>query len=63
MPRGTGRVFKALLRQQKSIILGIAEMNEGCYTRSHLGINSFVGMATGFLPNSLPLSLLIVQKV
>lgn len=32
MPRGIGQVFKALLQQQKSIILGIAERNEGCYT-------------------------------
>lgn len=31
MPRGTGQVFKALLLQQKSIELGIAEMNEDRY--------------------------------
>lgn len=62
MPRGIGQVFKALLQQQKSIILGIAERNEGCYTWNHLGINSFVGMATEFLLSFLPLSLLIVQK-
>lgn len=28
MPRGTDQVFKALLQHQKSIILGMAEMNE-----------------------------------
>lgn len=58
MPRETGQVFKALLQQQESIILDIADMNEGCYMWNHLGINSFVGMAMEFLP----LCLLIVQK-
>lgn len=62
MPRGPGQVFKALLQQQKSIILGITEMKEGFRMWNHLGINDFVGIATEFLPNSLLLSLLIVQE-
>lgn len=62
MPRGPGPVFKALLQQQKSIILGIAEMKEGFCMWNHLGINGFVGMATESHPNSRPLSLLIVQE-
>lgn len=37
-------------------------MKEGFCMWNHLGINGFVGMATEFLPDSLALSLLIVQE-
>lgn len=41
MPGGTNQVFKALLQHQKSIILGMAEMNEGCWKWNHPGIGQF----------------------
>lgn len=63
MPRGTDQVFKALLQHQKSIILGMAEMNEGCCKWNHPGINSFVGMVTEIVPNSLSLSFFIAQRI
>lgn len=63
MPGGTHQVFKALLQHQKSVILGMAEMNEGCCKWNHPGINRFVGMVTEIVPNSLPLSFLIAQRI